>query len=90
MIGNVDNHAKNHALLHVTDRCSPAPAYDLLATRLNPDLTDELSFRWGEARTLDELTRGDVMHFAEALGLRGQGRERAMANAARKVCGNRW
>jgi len=71
MTGNVDGHAKNFALLHIArDRVRVAPRYDLLPTRLDPNLTDELAFKIGSASTLATITRADFDAFVGALGVR--------------------
>lgn len=60
-VGNADNHAKNHSLIY-TGGPSPelAPAYDLLPTRLNPQLIAEMGFRIGEAAVADTITAKDL------------------------------
>jgi serine/threonine-protein kinase HipA len=71
MTGNVDGHAKNFALLHnARDRIQVAPRYDLLPTRLDPNLTDELAFKIGSASSLAAITRADFGAFLESLGVR--------------------
>jgi serine/threonine-protein kinase HipA len=71
MTGNVDGHAKNFALLHIArDRIRVAPRYDLLPTRLDPNLTDELAFKIGSANTLAAITRTDFDAFLATLGVR--------------------
>ena len=71
MTGNVDGHAKNFALLHIArDRIRVAPRYDLLPTRLDPNLTDELAFKIGAAGTLAAITRADFDAFLATLGVR--------------------
>ncbi len=85
VIGNVDNHAKNHALLSLTGRMILAPAYDLLPTRLNQSLTDEFSFRIGAASRLADITKDDLLAFADAFGIRGRAAERVLEQSARRV-----
>jgi serine/threonine-protein kinase HipA len=87
MTGNVDNHAKNFAILHTaSDGISLAPRYDLLPTRLDPNLTDELAFKIGEATTLEALTHSDFDQFLTALGVRGAAaRRRIVARHARSL-----
>jgi serine/threonine-protein kinase HipA len=85
VIGNVDNHAKNHALLSLSGRMVFAPAYDLLPTRLNQGLTDEFSFRIGSATRLADITKDDLLSFAAAFGIRGRGAERVLEQSARRV-----
>ncbi len=70
MIGNVDGHAKNHALLHHPGGgVSLAPRYDVMPTRLDRQLTDELAFKVGTATTLETLTGADVDVFLDAIGV---------------------
>jgi serine/threonine-protein kinase HipA len=70
MIGNVDGHAKNHALLHHPGGgVSLAPRYDLMPTRLDRQLTDELPFKIGAAARLNSLTGADMENFLEAIGV---------------------
>lgn len=60
LVGNVDAHAKNHALLHIgPNRIDLSPRYDLLPTRLDPNLTDEFAYRIGAAKRLSEVTDAD-------------------------------
>ena len=80
MTGNVDGHAKNFALLHIArDRTRVAPRYDLLPTRLDPSLTDELAFKIGAATTLAAISRADFYAFLETLGVRGAAARRRIA-----------
>lgn len=70
LVGNVDAHAKNFALLHDRGgRIRTAPRYDILPTRLDHTLTDELAYKIGEATTLDEITGGDFDLFLRTLGI---------------------
>ena len=71
LIGNVDPHAKNHAILHLGHRrLELAPRYDLLPTRLDPNLTDQLAYRIGEATTLPEISADSFDAFLQSFGLR--------------------
>lgn len=70
MIGNVDGHAKNHALLHHPGGgASLAPRYDVMPTRLDRQLTDELAFKIGAASRLDALTGADMEAFLTTIGV---------------------
>ena len=70
MIGNTDGHAKNFALLHEGGgRIRMAPRYDLLPTRLDASLTDELAFRIGSADRLEAISADDFSAFLQALGI---------------------
>lgn len=70
LIGNVDGHAKNHAVLHLgPGRTIVAPRYDLLPTRLDPLLTDELSYTVGRAERLSEVDAAAFDVFLAQLGI---------------------
>ncbi len=70
LIGNVDNHAKNHALLYRRGRAPVlAPLYDLLPSRMNPDFNDQLSFNIGAANHPDAITADDLMAFLNVFGM---------------------
>lgn len=70
LLGNTDNHAKNHALLYRAYDPELAPVYDVVPTIIDPDVTHELAFRIGAAQMTDEITRDDLDAFAKALGMR--------------------
>ncbi|NTF91690.1 HipA domain-containing protein [Rhizobium rhizogenes] len=70
MIGNVDAHAKNFALLYEPGgRIQVAPRYDLIPTRLDPALTEVLPYSIGMATTLADITIADFALFLSALGI---------------------
>lgn len=55
-IGNNDNHAKNHGLLYDHgDTPRLAPLYDLLPTKLNPQVTHQMAFHIGNAEFASDL-----------------------------------
>ncbi|MDH2092198.1 HipA domain-containing protein [Rhizobium pusense] len=69
-VGNVDGHAKNFALLHEPGgRIRTSPRYDILPTRLDDTLTDELAYKIGEAATLDEISGEDFDLFLKTMGI---------------------
>lgn len=69
-VGNVDSHAKNFALLHEPGgRIRTSPRYDILPTRLDDTLTDELAYKIGEAATLDEISGEDFDLFLKTMGI---------------------
>jgi len=70
LIGNADNHAKNHGLLYASGSAPAlAPLYDLLPSRLNPEFNDQLSFDIGKADHPDAVTREDLLDFLAAFGM---------------------
>lgn len=89
LTGNVDNHAKNFALLHLAPGMTRlAPRYDLLPTRLDPDLTDELSFNVGAATKLTEIREADLHAWLAALGIGSQAaRRRLIQRHVRDIAG---
>ena len=70
LTGNVDGHAKNHALLHLGGgSVRLAPRYDLLPTRLDQNFTDQLAFKIGAAETLAAISKADFDAFLKILGI---------------------
>lgn len=70
LLGNTDNHAKNHALLYRGRRPDLAPFYDVVPTILDDSVLHQLSFDIGSARMTDDITSADLIAFVEALGYR--------------------
>ncbi|MDS9469696.1 HipA domain-containing protein [Paracoccus sp. MBLB3053] len=68
LLGNTDNHAKNHALLYEGSRPQFAPIYDVAPILLDDQVTHQLSFDIGKARIADEITTEDLATFITALG----------------------
>ncbi len=70
LIGNVDGHAKNHALLYSGGvRPDLAPRYDVLPTRLDSNLTEELSYDIGVANTLHAIDKEQFSAFLSHIGI---------------------
>ena len=70
LVGNVDAHAKNHALLYEGGgRPIFAPRYDLVPTRLDSSLTDELPYKIGNASRIDEIEANDFDMFLKNIGI---------------------
>ncbi len=70
MIGNTDNHAKNHALLYPFGHApSLAPLYDMVPIPLGEGYSDEFAFRIGRASRARELTLADLVSFSVVLGV---------------------
>lgn len=70
LLGNTDNHAKNHALLYHGSRPHLAPFYDVVPTILDSNVLHQLSFDIGSAQMTDEISSSDLNAFVEALGYR--------------------
>ncbi len=77
MIGNVDGHAKNYALLHGNGGAILSPRYDIAPTMLDASLTTDFAFRIGQAKNHRALTAADLDAFFADLGMRSvKGRSR--------------
>lgn len=68
LLGNTDNHAKNHALLYTGQRPEFAPVYDVAPILIDDQVLHQMSFNIGGATMTDEITRSDIEAFAVALG----------------------
>ena len=69
LLGNSDNHAKNHAFLYRGTKPDLAPAYDIDPVLLD-DVNHEMSFSLGSARIGEDTTPDDLDAFCKALGYR--------------------
>ncbi len=78
-IGNMDAHAKNHAILHSgASNIRVSPRYDLLPTQLDPALTTELPYKIGTACKIDDITARDFDLFLKNLGIENAAAQRRM------------
>ena len=83
LIGNVDGHAKNHALLYTGGtRPDLAPRYDVLPTRLDANLTDQLSYDIGSAKTLQAIDKEQFSVFLSHIGIARKPAQNRLINAA--------
>lgn len=71
LLGNSDNHAKNHALLYAGQKPILAPAYDIDPVMLDYNVTHEMSFRIGKARMADDVSKEDLDLFLKSIGAKG-------------------
>jgi serine/threonine-protein kinase HipA len=79
MIGNVDAHAKNFALLYEpSGGVRVAPRYDVMPTRLDPDRTHLLPYAIGRAARLTEIKQEDFFLFLKAFGIDAAGAQRRL------------
>jgi serine/threonine-protein kinase HipA len=86
IVGNSDNHAKNHALLYAPEGgMRLAPLYDMVPIPLGNGYTDELAFNIGRATKAMELTRDDLIAFCIAIGFPAGAAPRILTDAARKI-----
>ena len=70
LLGNSDNHGKNHALLYTGAKPELAPAYDIDPVLLD-DVRHGMAFRIGAAIMADDVTAADLDLALRALGGRG-------------------
>ncbi len=70
LLGNTDNHAKNHSLLYTAERPTIAPFYDIVPTLIDDQVTHQLSFDIGLAQMTDDIIAADLKQFALDLGYR--------------------
>lgn len=85
LIGNADAHGKNLAWLYHDGARRLAPAYDLVATTLWPELSPRMAMRIGQAKFVEEVTLDHFLGFARNSGLgipMVKERVRALAAAA--------
>jgi serine/threonine-protein kinase HipA len=83
LIGNVDGHAKNHALLYSGGtRPDLAPRYDVLPTRLDGNLTEELSYNIGSAKILQSVDKEQFSVFLSHIGISRKAAQNRLVNAA--------
>ncbi len=77
LIGNGDAHGKNYSLLYQPDgRLRLAPLYDLLCTRMYPELSANLAMHIDAVRKIDDVTSARILNEAESWGMqRGRARE---------------
>lgn len=70
LIGNADAHAKNLSLLHPRPgNVRLAPLYDLLSTRLYPDVDDRLAMSVADVQRIDRVTPAHLAAEGRAWGL---------------------
>lgn len=68
LLGNTDNHAKNHALLYNGPKPDFAPVYDVAPILIDDDVLHQLSFDIGRAKMTDDITSADIKAFLHAIG----------------------
>ena len=71
LLGNTDNHGKNHALLYTGGpRPVLAPVYDVMPVLADDQVLHQLAFHIGAALMTDELREADFEKLATDLGMR--------------------
>ena len=71
VVGNTDNHAKNHSILYrnLDEKPVLAPAYDIVPVLLDNSVTHEFSFNIGNAREIEDLSMDNIAAFISSIGL---------------------
>jgi serine/threonine-protein kinase HipA len=86
MIGNSDNHAKNHAFLFQFGGPPVlAPLYDLVPIPLGEGYTDELAFNIGNAKRARDLKLDDLLLFYAAMEIPKGRAERVLISHVRAL-----
>lgn len=80
LVGNSDAHAKNHAVIYNNGRIPQlAPRYDIVPTRLDPQVTEDFPFRIGTADNISSLQQSDLNSFLSTLGVVGRGAQQRLS-----------
>lgn len=97
LIGNADAHLKNVSFFSRPSGFALAPFYDLVSTVVyNTPSYNEHSERWphvelsmpiGNARRFDEVSRANVLAFAEELGIRASGAKKDLEKTLAELPG---
>ncbi|MBY0490116.1 MAG: HipA domain-containing protein [Gemmatimonadaceae bacterium] len=69
VVGNMDAHAKNYALLYTHNTAQLAPFYDIVCTEAYEGLDRQLSMNVGHSRDPERLTFADLQRFAKDMEL---------------------
>lgn len=79
LVGNSDAHAKNHAVIYNNGPIPKlAPRYDIVPTRLDPQVTGDFPFRIGTALNISGLQQSDLSSFLSTLGIVSRGAQRRL------------
>lgn len=70
LIGNADSHAKNLSFLYNDGEITLSPFYDLLCTKIYPDLNDALSMKIGERKEVRYLSIHDWKKLASDIDVK--------------------
>jgi len=71
VIGNCDNHLKNHSFLWKNDwsTCKLSPLYDITCTTMYPNLAREMGVSLCQSRRIDDVTKNDILVAAKKVGI---------------------
>ena len=71
LIGNCDNHLKNHAVCwnESWDACELSPLYDITCTTIYPNIDREMGVSLCASRRIDEVAPEDIARTSQAIGV---------------------
>jgi len=71
LIGNCDNHLKNHSILWSANWRSRelSPLYDITCTTFYPELVQEMGISLCSSRKIGDITRRDILSSAESISI---------------------
>lgn len=71
LIGNCDNHLKNHAVCwdESWDTCGLSPLYDITCTTIYPNIDREMGVSLCASRRIDEVAPEDIARTSQAIGV---------------------
>lgn len=69
IVGNCDAHGKNFSLLYIGSEPTFAPLYDILCTRIYPELSSKMAMKIGKEYSLDKIKADDFANLAQQAGL---------------------
>ena len=74
LIGNCDNHLKNHSLTWMPDWSAKelSPLYDITCTTMYPQLDRSMGVSLCSSRSIDDVTRGTIHEEARRAGIPGK------------------
>jgi serine/threonine-protein kinase HipA len=84
LIGNMDAHGKNFSLIHQPS-LSLAPMYDLLSTRIYPELSSKLAMRVDKYYEADDIFPRHWQRLCESCGLAYPGFKRTFLDMCEKI-----
>lgn len=70
LVGNTDNHAKNHSILYTGAGAEIAPLYDVVPVFMELDVTHKMGFSVGGAQYVDDVTSEGLAEMMTDFGYR--------------------
>lgn len=86
LIGNMDAHGKNFSILHEPN-LSLAPLYDVLSSRIYPELTDRMAMRVDKYYKVEEVFPRHWKRLCDSSQLGYAGFKRTFVNLSKKITG---